>query len=141
NTSSEKSKEKVPPSGAEGAFDLRSEEVQEILTKVPHWMIRYGNFLFLALIVLVLFLSWLIKYPDIITAEATITTKIPPQKVYAKITKNFDSIFVEQGQEVYPNQTLAVLENTANYQDVMKLKETLDTLAMKDKSFYYPIDQ
>src|SRR5699024_2136504 len=59
----------------------------------------------------------------------------------AKITKNFDSIFVEQGQEVYPNQTLAVLENTANYQDVMKLKETLDTLAMKDKSFYYPIDQ
>lgn len=141
NTSSEKSTEKVPPSGAEGAFALRSEEVQEILTKVPHWMIRYGNLLFLSLIVLVLFLSWLIKYPDIITAEATITTKIPPQKVYAKITKNFDSIFVKQSQEVNPNQTLAVLENTANYQDVVKLEETLDTLGLKDNSFSYPLDK
>ena len=51
-------------------IELRSEEVQEILTKVPNWMIRWGNTLFLFLIVLLLALSWLVKYPDIITSEA-----------------------------------------------------------------------
>ena len=36
-------------------IDLRSEEVQEILTKVPNWLIRWGNTLFL-LIIMMLFL-------------------------------------------------------------------------------------
>jgi len=67
-------------------IELRSEEVLEILTKVPHWMIRWGNVLFLVLILLLLFLSWFIKYPDIILSEAIITTQIPPQKEYAKTT-------------------------------------------------------
>ena len=48
-------------------IELRSEEVQEILEKVPHWMIRWGNVLFLALIVLLLVISWFVKYPDVIT--------------------------------------------------------------------------
>ena len=33
-------------------IELRSEDVQEILTKVPHWMIRWGSVLFLSLIVM-----------------------------------------------------------------------------------------
>ena len=28
-------------------IELRSDEVQEILTQVPHWMIRWGNMLIL----------------------------------------------------------------------------------------------
>ena len=61
-------------------IEIRSEEVQEILTKVPHWMIRWGNILFLFMIILMLFVSYFIKYPDIIPSEAIITTEIPPQK-------------------------------------------------------------
>lgn len=36
-------------------FELRSEEVQDILTKVPHWMIRWGTVL-IFVIILMLFL-------------------------------------------------------------------------------------
>jgi len=122
-------------------INLRSEEVKEILTRVPHWMIRYGNVLFLLLILLILFLSWLIKYPDIITAEAVVTTEIPPQKVYAKANRNMDSIFVYQGQDVFENQTLAVLDNSAIYEDVILLKATLDTLRFTDEDFYFPINK
>ena len=50
-------------------IELRSEEVQEILAKVPHWMLRWGNVLFLSLILMLLFLSWLIKYPDIMVLK------------------------------------------------------------------------
>jgi len=121
-------------------IELRSEEVQEILTKVPHWMIRWGNVLFLALILMLLFMSWFVKYPDIINSEALITTQIPPQKKYAKITGKLDAILVTDNQNVNNNQALAILENTANYKDVFKLKSVIDTIKVNSKYFHFPID-
>ncbi|WP_282147614.1 HlyD family secretion protein [Algibacter lectus] len=121
-------------------IDLRSEEVQEILSKVPHWMIRWGNVLFLVLIILLLFLSWLVKYPDIIASEALITTKIPPQKEYAKITGKLEAILIKDNQEVSGGQCLAILENTANYKDVFKLKSIIDTITLNRQYFKFPID-
>ncbi|WP_400078887.1 HlyD family secretion protein [Winogradskyella sp. R77965] len=121
-------------------FEFRSEEVQEILSEVPHWMIRWGNVLFLSLILMLLFLSWFVKYPDIILSEAVITTQIPPQKEYAKITGKLDAILVEDNQSVQRNQPLAILENTANYRDIYRLKSVIDTITVDSKSFYFPID-
>ena len=72
-------------------IELRSEEVQDILTRVPHWMIRWGSTLFLGLIVMILALSWIIKYPDKITSTALVTTEIPPQKEYARITADIEA--------------------------------------------------
>lgn len=121
-------------------IELRSEEVQEILTKVPHWMIRWGNVLFLALILMLLFISWFVKYPDIILSEAIITTQIPPHKEYANITGSLDAILVKDTEEVHSNQPLAIIENTANYKDVYKLKSVMDTISVNNKSFNFPID-
>ena len=121
-------------------IELRSEEVQEILTKVPHWMIRWGNVLFLSLIIMLLAMSWFIKYPDIITSKAIITTQVPPQKEYAKTTGKLAKIFVKDNQIVAKNQSLAILENTASYQDVFMLQTITDTLKINNKSFDFPIE-
>lgn len=121
-------------------IDLRSEEVQEILTKVPHWMIRWGNVLFLSLIVLLLIMSWFIKYPDIITSKAIITTQIPPQKAYAKITGKLLKILVKDNETVTKNQPLAILENTATYQDILILQSVIDTIKFNNKSFHFPLE-
>lgn len=121
---------------------LRSEEVQDILTKVPHWMIRYGNTLLFSLILLILFLSWLIKYPDVVVAQTSLTTQIPPQKEYAKITGRLDTICVKEGSLVNTDQPLAVIENAANFNDVYTLKHIMDTVTgLKDREFYFPIQQ
>ena len=123
-------------------IELRSEEVQEILTRVPHWMIRWGSVLFLSLILMLLAISWFVKYPDIIVSEVLVTTKIPPQKEYAKITGKFDVILVKDNEIVQPKQTLAVIENTADYKDVIKLKAILDTTKVNHhKDFYFPINK
>lgn len=121
-------------------IELRSEEVQEILTRVPHWMIRWGNVLFFILIVLLLLLSWLIKYPDIITSKAIITTQIPPQKEYAKITGKLERILVKDNENIVKEQPLAVLENTADYRDILYLKSVIDTKKINNKSFDFPIE-
>ncbi|MGK0446829.1 MAG: multidrug resistance efflux pump [Polaribacter sp.] len=122
-------------------IELRSEEVQEILTKVPHWMIRWGNVLFLSLILMLLFVSWFVKYPDIIPSQALITTQIPPQKEYANITGKLDAILVKDNQEIKNNEPLAIIENTANFEDVYTLKSIIDTVQISNgKSFNFPID-
>jgi multidrug resistance efflux pump len=122
-------------------IELRSEEVQQILTKVPNWMIRRGNTLFLFIIVLLLILSWIVKYPDIISSEAIITTIVPPQKEFAKVTGKIDTIFVEDTEKVNINEPLAILENTANFKDVFFLKSIIDTIKVKKNSFIFPIDK
>ncbi len=122
-------------------IQLRSEEVQEILTRVPHWMIRWGNVLFLLLILLLLAVSWFVKYPDIIVSQVVVTTQIPPQREYAKTTGKLDSILVQDNQFVKQNQALAIIENTANFNDVFLLKSTIDTLSIRAANFSFPFDE
>ena len=120
---------------------LRSEEVQEILSAVPHWMLRWGNGIILLLLVLFLALSWFIKYPDTIQAQALVTTQIPPEQLQAHSTGKFDAFLVKDGDTVQANQPLAVLENTANYHDVLYLKNVIDTLHIDYHHFEFPLAQ
>lgn len=122
-------------------IEIRSEEVQEILSAVPNWMIRWGNTLFLLLILMVLFISWFVKYPDVISSEVMITTEIPPQKEYARVTGKIDTLFVIDAQNVFNSEPLAIIENTANYTDVFFLKSVIDTIKVKKQSFSFPVDK
>jgi hypothetical protein len=104
---------------------LRSENVQEILTRVPHWMIRWGNVVVLCIILTLFFVSWLIKYPDVITTQIVITTAIPPEKLLAHSTGKIEAILVEDKQHIAENTPLAIIENAANYKDVFSLSLAL----------------
>ncbi|WP_055447810.1 HlyD family secretion protein [Lacinutrix mariniflava] len=122
-------------------IELRSEQVQDILSYVPHWMIRYGNLLFLSLIILFFGLSWLIKYPDVINTEALLTTHIPSEKLIAQSTGKLETILIKDNDLVIKNSPLAIIENTSNFEDVYKLKDIIDTIKVNTKSFTFPIDE
>ncbi|WP_298903706.1 HlyD family efflux transporter periplasmic adaptor subunit [uncultured Psychroserpens sp.] len=122
-------------------IELRSEEVQDVLESVPHWMIRYGNMVLLALIIMLLFISWFVKYPDIITSEAAVTTKLPPQKKYVRLSGRLDSLFVKDNQMVNKGDILALIENPANYNHIKRLKSTIDTIKLNDKKFSFPLEE
>ncbi len=89
---------------------------------------------------MLLSISWFVKYPDVIVSQAIITTQIPPQKEYAKITGKLGNILVKDKQLVSPNQPLAILENTANFNDIFRLKSIIDTIKVNSKSFVFPMD-
>jgi len=120
---------------------IRSEEVQEILSFVPSWMIRWGNSLILVLIIGLLLMSWLVKYPDTIATEILITTSIPPEKIYAKSSGQLDVILVKDNTTIYKNDILAIIENSANYKDVLILKKLIDTININYKDFYFPLEK
>ncbi|NRB51325.1 MAG: HlyD family efflux transporter periplasmic adaptor subunit [Saprospiraceae bacterium] len=121
-------------------IQLRSEEVQEILTRVPHWLVRWGNLVIFGILMMLLYLSWVVKYPDIIAAEASLTTVIPPQKEYANASGRLEIIFVSNNQTVERGQRLAVIENTASTKDVLRLQEMVDQIALNQSTFYFPFD-
>jgi multidrug resistance efflux pump len=126
--------------GLNEELNIYSEEVKDVLSKPPKVIFRWGNTILFVFISLVLFLSWLIKYPDVVSAQAVLTTEIPPQKEYARVSGKIDSLFVENFQQVKKQTTLAFIENTANYKDVIYLKSILDTLKINQTSFYFPLD-
>lgn len=122
-------------------IELRCEEVQNVLAKVPHVIIRMGNSLFLMLLILILIFSWLIKYPDIVVSEAVITTASPPQMIYANVSKKIEALLVTDQQKVIANTPLAILESSAEYKDVFLLKSILDTLLPNKEHVYFPLER
>lgn len=119
----------------EEEIELRSEEVQEILTRVPHWLIRWGNIVILSIVLLMLGVSWIIKYPDIINAQIIITTEVPPQKLIAKSSGKIDALLVTNEKQITKNTPIAVIENAANYNDVFLLKSIIDTINIDKYAF------
>jgi len=122
------------------AFELRSEEVQDILTKVPHWMIRWGTILIFVIICMLFFVSWFIKYPDVVTTEIVITTNIPPEKIVSKSSGRIEAILVKDKSIVSENSTLAIIENTANYKDVFLLKKIVDEYNINNPNKAFPFE-
>lgn len=122
-------------------IELRSEEVQEILSRVPHWMIRWGNVLILLLVVLLLVMSWFIKYPEVVKTDIVITTSTPPEKLIARSSGRFEKILIKNRQQIKKGMPLAVIENTADYKDVFRLKYVMDTLSTDKSRFTFPFEQ
>ena len=117
------------------SFELRSEEVQELLTRVPHWLIRWGSLVVLTILVMLLLISWIVKYPDIVNSDIVITTNVPPQKLIAKISGKIEVILINDKTIISKNTPLAVIENTANYKDVFLLKSIVDTINIERTNF------
>jgi len=116
-------------------LELRSEEVQEILTRIPHWMIRWGNVVIITIVVLMFTFAWVIRYPDIISTQIVITTEIPPERLTARSSGKLETILIDDKSMVTKNTPIAIIENSANYRDVFLLKNVIDTIDVIKSDF------
>ena len=107
-------------------IELRSNEVQEILSRPPKWIIRWGISVIFIIIAIVITGSNFFKYPDIVTAKIVLTTENPPAKVLSKISGKIQNLFVTNKQYVKKNDIVGVIENPANFQDIKAVFENLD---------------
>jgi multidrug resistance efflux pump len=112
-------------------IQLRTEEVNEILSATPKWIFRWGITVIFILIVVGISLSYFIRYPDILIAKLTLTTLNPPITLLAKNEGKLTELFVKNNDTLSTNKIIAVIENTANYKDVLALEKSL--LFLMDK--------
>lgn len=109
-------------------IELRSESVQDILTQPPHWMIRWGNTIIFLILVLILIMSYIIKYPEFVPAPIVVTSQNPPEKLQATVNSKIEKIFIKNHQEVKKDEILMIMQSTANYKDVLELKKLMDSI-------------
>ncbi|SHF41185.1 HlyD family secretion protein [Chryseobacterium sp. OV279] len=109
-------------------IELRSEGVQDILTGAPHWMIRRGNTIILIILLFILLMSYIIRYPEFVSSQAIISTQNPPEKIESRVNSKIEAILVKDHEEVKKGQLLLVLQSTARYQDVLRLIDITGTV-------------
>ncbi|MBV8252636.1 MAG: HlyD family efflux transporter periplasmic adaptor subunit [Chitinophaga sp.] len=109
-------------------LELRSEAVQDIMSEPPHWMVRWGNTVIFLLLLLILLMSYLIKYPVFVPSTVVISSENPPEKLEVRVNSKVEEIFVQDQQQVSKQQLLMVLQSTADYKDVLHLRAIMDTV-------------
>lgn len=109
-------------------IEIRSEEVQEILGATPVWIVRAGISVVFFVVLIILLGAWLFKYPDVISSQVVLTTQNPPAQLRAMAAGKLTHIFVEEKEKVSSKQIIAIIENTANHEDVLYLESMLDSL-------------
>jgi multidrug resistance efflux pump len=103
-------------------IEIRSEEIQDILGQVPHWIIRWGIIVIFSTVLILLAGSWLFSYPDIKRADIIVTTENPPATLMARTDGQIEKFFVSDSQYVKAGTYLAVIESSASYSDVIGLR-------------------
>ena len=121
------------------AVELRSEELQEVMGKIPSWILRRGIAVLFGVVFVLLVGSAFFTYPDMIQAPVTLTGSMPPAGVIAFSSGILDMLNTQDNQEVKVGDYLAVIHNAAQTDDVLHLKRFLDGLDIeRDSVFVMP---
>ena len=107
--------------------EKRSEEVNEVLASMPTWMTKWGIIVVVLLLSAFLAAGYFIKLPDSIAGEVQLMTKVPPVSLVARANGEVNFL-VEDKQRVANGAPLAVIENTANTDDMFFLIKYLKNI-------------
>lgn len=109
-------------------IELQENEVEDMLGRIPSWITRNGTLLFLFLLALLLFGSWVFRYPDIKRARIVVTSVNPPADLEARTSGKITRLFVSNNDQVEVGEVLAMIENPASFEDVEWIKSGLSAL-------------
>ncbi len=119
----------------EDEINIRSDDVQEIISHIPHWLVRSGISLIFGIFAAVLIMSWFIQYPDTIKASVIITTEPPPEKCVARIAGNIQFL-IKNGDTVAKNTPLAYIRSAAQLSDILLVEKIVqkfsETIVQED---------
>lgn len=115
-------------------FEVHSDEMQEIIGRVPHWLLRWGTVVIFGVILMLLFTSHSVRYPDILSAQALINSREQPQKIVWWITEPGVTYqtHVNDGQHVQVGDTLVTeMDATKNVKKAIKARVKGQTYLLK----------
>ena len=113
-------------------IELKSEEIQEILSRPPHALIRWGITVFFMVISFLFIGGCFFSYPDTVEAGITITTENPPAWIVARSTGKLKEVFLKDKQKVKAGELIGVVNNPADTREVLLLKKELEAFQIND---------
>ena len=117
-----------PQKKAQTKSSGRSEELDEIIDRMP---MAFGKWVALAVIVfaaLFLLFGWIIKYPDMVTGQIKINAQNPTVRLVANSTGNLLLLSHKAQEEVKKGEYIAVVQNPASTEDVRKIADLINRI-------------
>lgn len=98
---------------------------KNLILKKPLWSIRYGSGLMLAFIILVFFMSYLIKYPEYIEARINIVSE---DHIKRLIAKRSGEIYLNEKNGTYLDSGNEIAYINSPSLEILKMRSILDSI-------------
>lgn len=103
-----------------------SVEVRDIISARPGWVVRHGISMFFIILVLVVVSTYFIRYPDVVYANAKLTSSNPPREVKFKSENRLVKLNVKEGEPVGEGDILGIMQSTANADAILLLDSVIE---------------
>ena len=108
----------------EQQIEIRSNDVQEIISQVPHGLVRWGITVIFLVMLALLAASWFIKYPDILVAEVVITSNPAPVTLVSRVPGRI-TLLKRDKEKCEAGELIGYIQSNANVVDVLELESWL----------------
>lgn len=110
----------------------RTEEVRDIIERMPNNFAKYITYLVLGIIGLLVLFGFIVKYPDVVKGEVIIFAQKAPLKIIAEQNGRLKINNVNSQDIVKTGQLIAWIENPAQPLLVQQVKNSILTLTLKE---------
>lgn len=102
------------------SLELKSEPMNALLSHPPKWIVVSGSGIFLAVLFVLLLLTWFITYPDEVNGNITVTTSKAPIELSNQNYVQLKSLHVAEKQEVKQGDLIAQFDVQAKSEDILR---------------------
>lgn len=95
-------------------IEIRSNEMEEIIGLVPHWIIQWGICVLFCVGIIGLLITRYVRYPDVLAAKVLVQAKQQPGKVTVRRedARQEFKLVIKEGQQVKIGDTLLIRRDT-----------------------------
>ena len=102
-------------------IELHNREVTELLGDAPYWLIHSGSYMLYIILILLLTGAAFIRYPDVVQGNVIIDDLANAEWITVSSSGQIETIFVKNDSLVKYGDTIAILHNPAQLNDVKKI--------------------
>ncbi|MFT3950048.1 MAG: hypothetical protein QM763_23985 [Agriterribacter sp.] len=99
----------------------------------PHKLLRIGTPVLAFIGMLILGISWMIKYPEIISAKGQLLSINQPKPLLCKINGKIVKLIAFEGMHVKADDILGLMESVGNHYEILSLIDTINNI--EDENF------
>ena len=111
---------KVQAKALEQISDKRSEEVADIIDRMPTGWTKLVVAIIMVIVVTMVTLGCVIKYPDTVTGQISITGEIAPVRLISSASGRLQ-LLIDNNTEVREGTCIGYIETGAEYKDILSL--------------------
>ncbi len=113
-----------------GVEQQKSDEVQIIIDRMPINGAYKTALITFVLVVLIIILGFIIKYPETVDGRVSVTAQAAPIRLVASSSGKI-ILLIKDKQTIENKQTIAYIDNGANYDDIIRLRQFIDSYSIK----------